>query len=230
MHTQVCTLGPAPALLVSQDRPETAAAKGTVLLFHGFSVDCSVNQRELESLAARGFLAVGIDNAGHGRRRDPDWEAKFGPGGDWMRHFLQLVRQTAAEVPDILDALAGRDLLPKEKAGVTGISMGGLISYAAMLHDSRVVSATPMIATPKDVADQANRFFPAAILSQTAGLDEVVDYRDAADFHAALAPHYADQPEREKLINYPDSPHTMRENDWHDAWAKVLAWHERFLP
>lgn len=230
MHIQEHQWGPAPGLLVCRDQPERAAAKGTVLLFHGFSVDCSVNQRELISLAERGFLAIGIDNAGHGRRRDPNWDAKFGPGGDWERHFRQLVQQSVAEVPTILDTLTVQGLLPNGKAGVVGISMGGLICYEVIPRDRRIVSATPMIATPKYVADRHADFYPCAILSQTAGKDGIVDWRDAAAFHEKLAPLYQTNPQRQQWINFPASEHTMRETDWHDAWTNVLSWHATHLP
>lgn len=230
MKHQACPLGPAPTLVAYRDQPEIAAAQGTVLLFHGFSVDALANIRELESLAEQGFLAVGVDNAGHGRRRDPHWDQKFNAGDDhWRRHFFDLVDQSVAEVPLILNALQARGWLPSGNAGAVGISMGGLIVYEAIVHEPRIVSATPIIATPVRIADQASKFYPAAILSQTAGRDAVVPWQEAAAFHQSLEPFYVDQPSRQKWINYPDSPHTLREQDWHQIWANVLAWHKQYL-
>ncbi|MBI2265239.1 MAG: hypothetical protein HYU64_08710 [Armatimonadetes bacterium] len=71
------TLGLAPALLVYKENLEKAAIKGTILFYHGLSAAKETNLKELRSLADAGFLAVGLDNIGHGERRYSDFERRF---------------------------------------------------------------------------------------------------------------------------------------------------------
>ncbi len=222
-------LAGAPVLMAFNGAPADAARKGTVLFYHGFTASKEANRGELASLADSGFLAVGVDNVGHGERRDPEWEAKFGPGGNWARHFRQLTRRTAEEVGAVIDALAGRGLA--ERVGVCGISMGGMIGYESLVCDQRVRAVAAVVSSPRYISDAERlaRLFPAAILSQTGGLDEIVAFEDVARFHRALAPYYAAAPERQQWIHYPESPHIMRPQDWDAAWRKTLAWFDCHL-
>src|SRR5262249_45722553 len=94
-------LGGAPALVACQGDP--VHARGTILFYHGLGASKEANARELEGLAAAGFLAVGLDNVGHGERRYPDYEQRFGEGsgGRWPEEFLHAVEATAQEVPAV---------------------------------------------------------------------------------------------------------------------------------
>ncbi len=46
-----------------------AAERGCILFFHGLGASKDVQLPDLESLAARGFLVVGVGGVGHGERR-----------------------------------------------------------------------------------------------------------------------------------------------------------------
>src|SRR5215217_5002203 len=98
---RLCT---APALLARlEGLPLPLPA---VLVYHGLGADKEIQRKELVTLAEAGFLAVGIDAAGHGERRLPDFEARFaGPWEEVEPLFLSLVTETVAEVPAVLDAL-----------------------------------------------------------------------------------------------------------------------------
>ena len=50
-----------------------AAWRGTLLFYHGFVASKESQFKELDSLARAGFLAIGVDNVGHGARRYPDF-------------------------------------------------------------------------------------------------------------------------------------------------------------
>src|SRR5579872_5261820 len=98
-----------PALLRCQESPEEAAGQGTVLFYHGFGGTKERPEAYLNALAEAGFLAVSLDAVGHGERRYPDFEVIF-DNERWdtefeevETHFLQLLDDTAAEVPAIVD-------------------------------------------------------------------------------------------------------------------------------
>ncbi len=225
-------LADAPALMVSIEEPGESARKGTVLFYHGFTATKEVNRPELEGLAAAGFLAIGIDNAGHGERRDPDWEAKFGPGGDWERHFLDLARASSDEVPKLIDALEAEDLVYNGRIGICGISMGGIIALGALPGEPRLRAAVSIVSAPRTLRDaDLAEIPPRAILSQSAGRDEVVPALEAEQFHQRMARFYTDMPERNAFINYPNSEHMMDPADWEErVWPRTIAWFARFLP
>jgi pimeloyl-ACP methyl ester carboxylesterase len=224
---QRTTLAGAPALLVWRGDRARAAARGAVLFYHGLGAAKEANLLELRSLAKHGFLAVGVDNAGHGERRYEDFDVRFGTS-DPRPAFLEAVSTTAAEAPRIVDALE------TDRVGIAGISMGGFIAYGALLEDPRIQVATPILGSPRWWFDTPGsphrapeRFYPRAILSQNAGRDENVPPHDARAFHAALAPHYAAAPELQRYVEYPESGHFMKEADWNTLWDNVLAWFDR---
>jgi alpha-beta hydrolase superfamily lysophospholipase len=67
-------VGGVPLLLAFP--PAGDAPHPVVFWFHGFGVDKETHRKELEQLARAGFLAVGVDAAGHGARRLPDLDAR----------------------------------------------------------------------------------------------------------------------------------------------------------
>jgi len=230
------TLGSIPVLMTFEGSAARAAERGTILLYHGFTACKESGTKEFQSLAARGFLVVGPDNVGHGERRYPDFDRRFGAAeaARWEERFLEAVRATADEVPQLLDQLEQRGLAHPDRVGISGISMGGYIAYGAMLRDRRLRVAAPILGSPLWNAPDSphltlDRFFPAAILSQNAGQDQSVPPQYARDFHWHLRQHYGADPERQRYVEFPDSGHFMGEEDWTLLWANVVGWFDRFL-
>ncbi|MDJ0838252.1 MAG: alpha/beta fold hydrolase [Acidobacteriota bacterium] len=231
MHIDNIQLGPAPGKAVYRNTPEEAAAKGTILFYHGFSADISVNLTELDSLASQGFLAVGLDNAGHGRRRLADWEAHFGEGADFETNMQRLINQSIDELPDVIDALTERNWFHPGGLGICGISMGGMIAYGGMLLEPRIDAGSVFVSSPRYLRPGVDitGFAPRPLLSQTGGRDEIVPFEETEQLHQRLAVHYDAFPERNVFINYPNSEHMMAQNDWEIAWRRGVDWFERFL-
>ncbi len=226
-----------PLRLVLGDPAPVAAARGTILVYHGFGADIAGQTRELRSLAAAGFLAVGVDAVGHGMRRYADFESRFGPGeGRADDPFFEVVRASAAEIPALIDALLESDLAKADRIGIAGISMGGYIAYAAPVVERRITALTPVLASPEwpeGVADSPHlhldRFPPIAILSQNAELDENVPPACARRFHERLTPLYAAHRERLHYLEFAGCRHFMPEDAWDRLWRNVLEWHVRHM-
>jgi len=122
-------LASAPALMVRCSDAHATNERGTILFYHGFGANKESYLTTLAVLADAGFLAVGIDAVGHGARRSPDFDdaiAALPPGPQLEAAFLGMVRDTAREVPAVIDALADRGLAASGRIGVAGWSMGGL--------------------------------------------------------------------------------------------------------
>jgi uncharacterized protein len=226
-------LGAVPALIarLSSARLPLPA----VLWFHGFTAGKDVHRPELATLAEAGFLAVGIDAAGHGERRLPDFEERFsGPRDKTEPEVYALVAETVAEVPGIIDLLCGAGLADEERIGVVGVSMGGMITYGAIAADRRIRAAVALLASPEwphpeSPHREIERFFPTALLSITAGRDENVPPAAARAFHAELEGHYRQRPERLRYEEIEGSLHMMTHEDWVWSIRESIDWLSRFL-
>lgn len=227
----------APLKLVYQENRQQAAAKGSVLFYHGLGSSKDQQDKELYSLAERGFLAIGVDNIGHGARRYPDFDQRFsGQNPDFGKELIGAVAATAQETPRLVNGLIAAGISRSDKLGLIGVSMGGYIAWAALLNERRLKAAAILLGSPdwwegNEASPHLHpeRFFPAAILSQNAGQDTSVAPHHARAFHKQLSPYYTDAPDRQEYIEYPDSGHFMLEPDWHLCWERSLNWLERFV-
>ena len=177
-----------------------------------------------------------MDAVGHGARRYPDFDVRFSFASPERREeeFLTVVRESAREVPALLDALVEQGADPG-RLGLCGISMGGFVTYSAVLRERRLAAAAPLLASPEwnlplpeSPHLQPERFFPVALFSQTAGADEVVPPARARAFHARLQPFYAPAPERLRHREFPGAGHMMPMHDWEEANRGAVAWMDRF--
>jgi dienelactone hydrolase len=230
------SLAGAPALVVSDGPPVEAAPRGCVLVLHGLGGHKGVQRPELERLASVGFVAVGLDAVGHGARRWPDFEERFRGDGGSGRAFRQLLRESVAEIPAVVDALVERGWGLPGRLGLAGVSLGGFVAYGGALAERRLGAAVAILGSPDwgpDAIESPHhapgRFFPLPLLSLTAGGDDVVPPAPVHALHAALAPIYASAPDRHRHVEWPESGHEMRPSDWAAAWDEAIGWFGRFL-
>lgn len=228
-------LAGAPALLIFQETPEKAGRKGTILFYHGLRADKETHYKELRSLANAGFLAIGIDAIGHGERMYPECR-DINPAQDFEKVFMQMVAGTVDEIPRIIDELVDRGYSTSDRIGIGGISMGGFITYRALIVEPRLKAACPVLGSPAWKACPGlspdgfpDRFYPTALLAQNAGKDVNVPAYWSRKFCKKLRNFYKDSPERLRYVEYAESGHFMREEDWNILWKNVVDWFERFI-
>lgn len=238
------TIAGVPAVLVSLGSPERAAERGTVLYYHGFggTKDDQSPPAYPAELADAGFLAVSLDAVGHGARRYPDFGARFSDER-WDSQFdatesdfLQVIDETAAELPSIIDELLTRGLAAPGRIAVTGRSMGGNVAYAGALADSRISAIVSVVGCPQWTLPRPHsphyhpdRFYPVAVLSLAAEQDEHSPAAQIREFHASLTPHYAAAPDRAEYVEYAEVGHFLTPELNEDSSRLLVAWCVRWL-
>lgn len=216
-------IGDAPLLLATPAGANPPLP--TVLWFHGLSVDKETHRKELERIAGAGFLAVGVDAAGHGERRLPDLDARIDVSREeTIRFMLGLVEETAREVPGIVTALVDEGLADARRVALVGISMGGYVVYRALLEDPPVRAAVAILGSREwPRADSPHHrldaFRRVALLSITAENDENVPPGPARELHRGLG-----ESERARYVELAGAVHLMGEEDWERTMDEMLRW------
>ncbi|MGZ5494754.1 MAG: alpha/beta hydrolase family protein, partial [Thermoanaerobaculia bacterium] len=186
--------GDVPVLLIAKSLQRPLPA---VLWYHGLTASKEANRKELEQIAREGFLAVAVDAVGHGARRDTR-----------ERPFRDLVHDSVAEVPSLIDALVAGGHADEKRIGIAGVSFGGFILYRALNIEPRLRAAVALLGSPPKEMKPPS----AALLSITSERDERVPPNHAREFHQSLP---AD--ERFRYIELPGAQHIMTGEQWNAA-------------
>jgi uncharacterized protein len=192
---------------------------------------------DLKLIAERGFVVVGVDNVGHGKRKDPDFDSKFSQNNpNFWQNFVPAIQATASEMPLLIDELVRCGFALEHKMGALGVSMGGLIVYSAILVEPRLSTAVTIVSSPEwwglEREDSPHhypeKFSEVKLLSITAAQDTTVPNKYTSSFHEKLRARFDEYSSRLEHKIYPASDHMMNP-DWDDAWNTALTWFENYL-
>lgn len=224
-----------PTMMVYKGLMDKAAEKGTILFFHGLLSDKMGSAKELRSLAENGYLVVSVDNWGHGDRKAGDFNTRFhSKNPDFEKNFIDAVERTAYDASIITDRLC-ETVSHRSRLGITGISMGGFITYKVLSQDNRFKAGCPIAGCPiwegfpGSPHLKACNIPPAALLAQHGEEDRMVPCSGDRMFNEMLRPLYASFPERLAYVEFKGEGHIMSGNDWYYLWENVLTWFRHFL-
>jgi hypothetical protein len=237
MKKMIQTIGGVPLLLVYRDQLKDAMNMGTVFFFHGLTASKDIQYPDLCRLAEAGFLVIGLDNWGHGDRRIPDFEEYFDlDSPDFQPNYLKAILNTSGEIPMLIDALTNEKMIDPGRIGIAGISLGAIIGYRVMVIEPRVRAAALINGSPEWAIDlpesphhHLQAFYPKALLSIVAAKDTLVPPVHARRLHQNLSRFYSPAPEKLKLMEFPESEHFMRGEDWDAAFHESIRWFKQHL-
>lgn len=233
-------IGDIPCLVIARD--ELAADAPLALVLHGLGGRKEKMLSALYELARLGFRAVALDVRGHGERLDAaDLETRL--QADYLTVMGSIIEGTASDIPRLLDHFA------PSHAAIHGISLGGYITFAALLAEPRLSVASVAMGSP-DWTSPLKRLGvgpgqaaydrvaalnpldlspallpPRPLLMLHGGLDEVVSPEGVVTLTERLQPLYAPYPDRLELRLYPDLGHHYTD----DMLQRTCAWFTRFL-
>ena len=246
MTTNRLTLTPNDYLaipaLISQ--PDNIEGNSIVFVLHGLNVCKETQIPDIENLSQRGFTAISIDAPHHGERKDGYLEI-LNSSSKRKSHqlLLGIIQRQAAELEELIKYYKN---VQKKKVAVIGISMGGFTAFASLRQQIKPDLCIPFLASPDwrdpeklesearspleiaGPADYPEEVYPTPLFIVNAGKDTTVNSKASREFYSDLKNYYKQQPERLKYIEYPDSDHMMRPNDWFDAWDIVVSWLRKF--
>lgn len=237
VQTTYLTLANIPLIAVYKKSKANASQNGCIICYHGFSSSKDAWLNDLKAIAEHGFMVIGVDNVGHGARRYSDFDERFAQEKQKTdEQFIQIVKETASELPALINSLLQEQLALANKLAAFGVSMGGFITYAAILKEPRLKAAATLVSSPewwmansKDSPHHhIEEFKNIKLLSMTAGKDDVVPRIYAQRFHDRLKERFDDYAQRFTYLNYEASNHMMNPN-WDDAIEQMLSWFKRHL-
>lgn len=208
-----------------------------VLVYPGLGANKEMQRKEAEWLVQSGLRSVCIDSPHHGERADGTLEKLASlSGGEAHAFAIELVREAISEIPAIVNWC--EQSLGISRLAITGISLGAYIAFGAVLADPRIHVSVPILGSPdwspgfpgkENPIHSPEGFQHCAVLAINAGKDIFVPPAPARSFINELRNTFPREIDRFQYVEYPDSEHMMREQDWYDTWRRAIEWIHRFL-
>ncbi len=207
--------------------PEGGDRAPLVVVQHGYTGSKDSDLKYGVAYAEAGYRVAVTEALHHGSRGGENREASF--AADFASTFGAVVEQTSVEIRAMLDEYAFGEV------AMTGISMGGFITFLTASQDRRVTVACPLIGSPftfwnplseKNPLSFPERFDHVALLIQNGVLDEVVRIEYAQELFDKLIHRRGEADQRLRMIAYPELAHEFPIEMQNES----LAWVKKHLP
>lgn len=232
MELSPARAGSVPLLIARPEAPRGPSP--AVLWFHGLGVSKETHEKELRQLAGAGFVAVGVDAAGHGDRSVPALRDRIERASqeEALRLMLPLVELTARDIPAVVRFLTEQGIADERRIALAGISMGAFVVYRAVTIVQGIRAAVALLGSPEwpegiSPDSHPEAFRQTAVLSITAERDVNVPPQPARRFHATLA-RDADRSVPTRYVELTGAEHLLSPAHWTTAMTETLDWLRRF--
>jgi pimeloyl-ACP methyl ester carboxylesterase len=222
--------------------------KNLLVLSHWFSGNKEGWTDKMKQLAQMSFYTVALDNRYHGERKGISFKEKImTPDGHLDLLVLRkTMNETASDISTLIDHYVGDKTINASEIGIIGISMGGFVTYASLIHDKRISFAIPIISSPfwddipedtnvvntemaieefKDYAvknspaNQFEKFYPRKLFALIGTQDKHFKAERVIDFYKKLKISYGADNKNINISQYTVG-HEMTDTMWND----VLKW------
>lgn len=228
--------------------PKDAEKLPLVFFFHGFSVDKFNNLAEGIRIAQQGYFTVVPDARYHGERKIDNFYEHFTPD-KFVSSFFNTVKETSEDISRMIDYFSNDRRVDIKRTGLTGISMGGFITFMAGTLDKRIKALAPVVGSPdwemlleseraSIITEETReiimkyspslnyeRFKPSALYVQNGSLDTVVPAEGSRRLDAKLRKLYSDMPDRYEYFEDPGSGHAVP----FEMMENVIKWFKKHL-
>jgi dienelactone hydrolase len=198
--------------------PEGAINCPVVFFIHGFRGTKADGVHLGYQLASAGIICVCVDAFMHGERlddrlmqvSDPTYPHVYPVASTLDRKvlLLQIVVQTAADIEELIRAFATDERIDLNRMGVTGESMGGMVTFYLAARQPCVQVAVPVISVPNFA-----RYWEDAVLQASTNAvwaNAIGAVQETLDKHTAL---YRQNDPMEQLAAFAPKPLLMLQGD-----------------
>lgn len=112
----------------------------TVFVYHGWQNSKEEQLIDAYEIAKKGYRVIVPDVTGHGERQETQITEQ---------DFFDIVIQTVQELPQLVDYLNEQQLIDLNRIAVTGMSMGGIITCAALTQYDWIKTAAILMGSPQ---------------------------------------------------------------------------------
>lgn len=221
------TLRGIPALLFL---PDGALKAPVVFYVHGYFGSKETGGEIGLRLAQHGIACIAPDAPDHGERARDRIERLYQPGAEMFYPpesgldvyclMLDAIVEMAAEIEGMIGDLSADPWLDMQRAGITGLSYGGMAAFQAAATVPQIQAAAPMISLPTSVERWEDLLLEASSYSQWA--EAMAAARPESARRAAwLIEHQA----LDRLKNFAPKPMLIQCGDRDTDMPKVYAVH-----
>ena len=245
--TKICEV----TCLVNHNRD--GSKKPVLILCHGLGGSRWDNSGPMKEYSSAGYFCVSIDSRMHGGRashEELDRIIRKNGATDYYQ-VRRLIKETADDIPGVINALAKDHDADTSRVCIMGGSMGGYIAIRAAMIEKRIKAAVSLIASPiwsdlpmkrpyagpsatkEEFDDFCKRFSPenfpeqfphCALLMQIGGADVHYNLQNIKEFCEKLKRYSPDKSLYDVYIA-PGSGHTVTP----EMWRNMKEWFKKHI-
>ncbi|MBU3114747.1 alpha/beta hydrolase family protein [Clostridium lacusfryxellense] len=147
LEHNIVTSGEIPVLYCY---PKSDKPLPVVIFAHGMFGDKIIDLHRGIVLAQEGFFVVLADARFHGERIVENYSQYFYENDKVVncKKFLEVIKGTSEDISKVIDNLKDDRRVDLNRIGMSGISMGGYVTFLTLANDDRIKVAAPMLSSP----------------------------------------------------------------------------------